>query len=354
MDNVTLFAGVDYHQSQVQLCVIGTDGRVRLNRAIAAEPQAVAGTLRECGGPVTSVSLEACCGSAAFGEALAGLGEWRVELAHAGYVSRLKGSPDKTDFSDARLLADLNRVGYLPRVWLAPPAVRDLRQLVGHRTRLVEHRRATKLQIRALLREQRVKIRGVSDVESNDQTLLSAWSKAWVEALRDNTDLSKQGRWVVNDLLDELKHTSDKIVKVEARLREVTDADPLLAKLLKIEGVGEVTAWMLMAYIGRFDRFKTGKQLSRYCGLSPRNVSSGSKQSDAGLIDATNKSLRAVLIQAGHRLSRLDKRWSVLAKRMLAKGKPKPVVIAAVANRWIRSMHHRVLEKEPTVITTTT
>ena len=32
----------------------------------------------------------------------------------------MKKSPDKTNFSDAKLLADLVRVGYLPKVWLAP------------------------------------------------------------------------------------------------------------------------------------------------------------------------------------------------------------------------------------------
>ena len=78
-------------------------------------------------GSVQAVAIEACCGAADFGEELlshvraaGGVGGFRVELAHPGYVARLKQSPDKTDFSDARLLADLSRVGYLPRVWLAP------------------------------------------------------------------------------------------------------------------------------------------------------------------------------------------------------------------------------------------
>jgi hypothetical protein len=40
-----------------------------------------------------------------------------VELAHPGYVHRLRRSPDKTDLSNAQLLADLTRVSYLPTVW---------------------------------------------------------------------------------------------------------------------------------------------------------------------------------------------------------------------------------------------
>jgi len=338
MNNVPLFVGLDYHQDQIQVCVVDQAAVVRVNRACVNDAAVVAGLLRSCGGDVRAVAIEACCGSAAFGEALAALGDWRIELAHAGYVARLKQSPDKTDFSDGHLLADLTRVGYLPRVWLAPPHVRDLRQLVGHRQRLVDRRRALKLQVGAVLREQRVKIDAGP----------SRWSGGWVARVRDNDRLSEQARWIVNDLLEEIDHAAAKIAAVEQRLRQVTTGDapigPLVAKLRTIEGVGDVTAWMLAAWIGRFDRFKTGKQLSRYCGLSPRNVSSGNRVADAGLIKAANAQLRAVLIQAGHRLIRTDRRWGALASRLIARGKPKNVAVAAVANRWVRSMHHRMIE----------
>lgn len=333
MSNVSLFAGVDYHQNEIQLCLLDASGRVHSNRSLPNDLAAVVSEL--AGKAVAAIAIEACCGAAGFGEALASRGDWRVELAHPGYVNRLKQSPDKTDFSDARLLADLTRVGYLPRVWLAPQEVRDLRQLVNHRVRLVERKRATKLQIGALLREARVKI--------DDH---SRWSKAWVLSLKDNERLSSQVRWVMNDLLAELEHVKTQIQNVEMRLREATENDKVVQSLRKIEGVGEVTAWMLRAWIGRFDRFKTGKQLSRYCGLSPRNVSSGEKQADAGLINAANRSLRAVLLQAAHRLIRTHDRWGGLAEVMLRKGKPKPLVTAAIANRWVRSMHHRMV-KDP-------
>lgn len=334
MSNVPLFVGVDYHQDQLQICVVDAAAHVRVNRTHPNDAAAVATLLAGLpGGDVRAVGIEACCGAADFAEALAGAGGgYRVELAHPGYVARLKQSPDKTDFSDARLLADLTRVGYLPRVWLAPAAVRDLRQLVNHRQRLVDQRRAAKLRVGAILREQRVKLEG------------SRWGKAWVARARDNDALSEQGRWVVNDLLDEIEHLTGKVRAVEGRLRAATDGDPVVERLrTTIEGVGEVTAWMMAAWVGRFDRFGSGKQLARYCGLSPRNASSGNRQADAGLVDAANRQLRAVLIQAAHRLCRTDARWGALADRLVKKGKPKCVAVAAVANRWVRSMHHRMI-----------
>ena len=288
-------------------------------------------TLRAAG-DVQAIALEACCGAASLAELLAGQGAWRVELAHAGYVAKMKGSPDKTDYSDAKLLADLTRVGYLPRVWLAPRAIRDVRQLVNHRQRLVNQRRDLKLQVGACLRESRVKIEGVG-----------RWSRQWVIQAKSHPGLSEHVRWVIGQMFGQIEQVSRWIDQAEDQLRQATAGNPLIERLRKIEGVGEVTAWMLLAYVGRFDRFKNGKQLARYCGLSPRNSSSGQRQADAGLIDACCRQLRAVLIQAAQRLVRTNERWRSLALNLTGKGKPKPLVIAAVANRWIRSVHHRMV-----------
>ena len=46
------------------------------------------------------------------------------------------------------------------------------------------------------------------------------------------------------------------------------------------------------------DRFRNGKQLARYCGLTPCNRSSGDREADAGLVRQANPELRRVLIEA--------------------------------------------------------
>ena len=100
-----------------------------------------------------------------------------------------------------------------------------------------------------------------------------------------------------------------------------------------------MTAWTIRAEIGHFDRFRTGKQLARFCGLSPRNASSGQRQADAGLIRAASPALRAVLIEAAHRLVRYDPSWQKFAQRLRTAGKPGSLVAAAVANRWMRRLY---------------
>ena len=143
-------------------------------------------------------------------------------------------------------------------------------------------------------------------------------------------------------MIGEVGKLEESIAEVERRLGEVTAGDAVVDELLELSGVGPVTAYALRAEVGRFDRFATGKQLARYCGLSPRDASSGQRQADAGLIKAGNEHLRAMIIEAAHRLIRYDRRWKALAATMRQAGKPACVIAAAIGNRWIRWLFHQV------------
>lgn len=326
----TVYIGLDYHQHFIQLCVLDKAGRVLCNRRCDNTLIDLLGAARGFGSKIHA-AIEAGCGSADLADELVAAG-WSVSLAHAGYVSRIRQSPDKTDFSDARLLADLTRVGYLPRVWLAPTVVRELRALVRERQSLADDRRRIKQQIRGQLREHR------------QRTPLRAWTKAWLRWLCDEAELGEQGGWIVASRLAHIQWITAQIASVEERLRQATADDAAVARLLAQPGIGEVTAWTLRAEIGRFDRFRTGKQLSRFCGLSPRNVSSGERTADAGIIKAGQPQLRAVLIEAAHRLAMHDPRWRAFREQLRARGKPGSLIAAAIANRWMRGLFHEMKE----------
>src|SRR5688572_19712123 len=144
MRSVPCFVGLDYHQDSVQVCVLDADGGQLLNRSCPndwrkiSDAAAAISDAAAAVGAVKRAAVEACCGAADLAGELAEKAGWHVDLAHPGYVERMKRSPDKTDFGDGRVLADLTRVGYLPKVWLAPAHERDLRQLVNHRQALVD------------------------------------------------------------------------------------------------------------------------------------------------------------------------------------------------------------------------
>ena len=333
MCTLPVIVGLDYSDRAVQVCVLDQQGEVVGNRACANTWQAIV-EFAESRGRVVRAAIESCSGAADLADELVTRAGWHVDLAHPGYVARMKQSPDKTDYQDARLIADLERVGYLPRVWLAPEPIRELRRLVRYRQQLVEQRRAVKLRIRALLREQRCR----------PPDTLSPWTRAWLSWAEKDAELSAQGQWILARHLQELRRVVDDIRQAEKRLQEATTDDPLVASLRQQRGIGPVTAWILRAEIGRFDRFRTGKQLARFCGTSPRNASSGERVADAGLIRAASPTLRAVVIETAHRLIRTDVRWAQLAAQLRARGKPACVTVAAVANRWIRQLYQQMVE----------
>ncbi len=331
----TMYVGLDYHQSSIQLCVMDAAGKTLLNRKCDNDLLALTRHLPK--GVKVQATIEAMPGSADLAEALCRQPGWSVHLAHAQHVARMKRTREKTDRSDAYVLADLTRVGYVQKVWLPPQSVRELRRLVSHRLQLVDRAKALKLRVGSLLRDHRVKLAG------------TRWSKPWLLALAQTVaSLPADSAWIISEQLDELAHLSMRIKAADARLKEVTAQDTLTGHLLAQAGVGLITATALRAAIGRFDRFKNGKSLARYCGLSPRNASSGSRQNQGGLVDDANKRLRSLLIKLAWRLMRASGgsggRWKAMACRLRDRGKASCLIAAAVANRWVRQLHHQLVE----------
>jgi transposase len=178
---LSLFVGLDYHDDSIQVCVMNSQGVELVNRSVPNDIEAVGELIWNYGSP-QSVAIEACCGAADFIEELGERYNWSVRMAHPGYVSRLKQSPDKSDYNDAGLLADLLRVNYLPEVWLAPSETRQLRRLARYRQGLAEDRKRLKLRIRALLREERLKCAGQG----------KPWTKLWMKWVREDAELGAQ------------------------------------------------------------------------------------------------------------------------------------------------------------------
>ena len=128
---------------------------------------------------------------------------------------------------------------------------------MSYREGLKAERKNVKLRIRALLREERVREPGVSP-----------WTRAWREWLVTALP-GEQSQWVMQRLLEQLARLETDLAAAEARMAEATADDADTQRLLAQPGIGLVTAVMLRAQIGRFNRFRSGKQLSRFCGVTP-------------------------------------------------------------------------------------
>jgi transposase len=90
-------------------------------------------------GEISQVVLEATYGWYWAADVLQDAGA-EVHLAHPPGVKGFACRWVKNDVGDAADLADLLRMDRLPEGWIAPPQVRELREMVRHRAKLVAWR----------------------------------------------------------------------------------------------------------------------------------------------------------------------------------------------------------------------
>jgi transposase len=96
----------------------------------------------------------------------------------------------KDDVADATDLVDMLRLGRLPEAWIAPPACRELRELVRYRAKLVCLRSGLKAQVHAVLAKEGVHVPvsdlfGVTGQRLLDEVPLRRAYTIRVESLRD-------------------------------------------------------------------------------------------------------------------------------------------------------------------------
>ena len=74
-----------------------------------------------------------------------------LHLAHPLGIAGYENRRVKNDIRDATLLADLLRMGRLPEAWIAPPEIRELREVVRYRHKLSRLRAGLKAQVHQTL-----------------------------------------------------------------------------------------------------------------------------------------------------------------------------------------------------------
>lgn len=238
------------------------------------------------------VGIEACGNSQWFLDLLEQMGHevWVGDAAQirASYVRR-----QKTDKRDAAHILKLLIEGRFPRLWTPSPEQRDLRQLLIHRSKLVEIRARVKNGLQHLALN-----RGVQKKSS----LWSARGRACLEAF----PLEGWARVRREDLLHLLAELDRQIGELDRAAMNAAKNDPQARLLMTQPGVGPITALAFVVTIGDVGRFRHSKQVASYLGLIPREHSSGGRQRLGAISKQGNRFLRQLLVEAAQTAVRLD------------------------------------------------
>lgn len=251
------YVGVDLYRRR-SVVVRTTDAGELLEAVqIVNSPLALAEVMTRAG-ERPEVVLEATYGWYWATDTLAECGA-STHLAHPLGVKAFEYRRVKNDFRDSVDLADLLRMGRLPEAWIAPPATRELREMVRHRAKLVSMRSRCKAQIHSVLAKCGVAVPmsdlfGVAGTDLLDRLDLPAAYAARVASLRR-----------VMDLLDFEIDVATKLAK--GRLTR----DPGYTALQTIPGIGPLLGAVFVAEIGDVHRFRTAEQLTCWAGMTPKH-----------------------------------------------------------------------------------
>jgi len=165
----------------------------------------------------------------------------------------------KNDERDAADLADLLRMGRLPQAWIAPPATRELRELVRHRAKLVGLRAHCKAEVHAVLATCGVQVL-MSDLFGLEGT-----------ALLDRLDLPAPYAARIASLRRVMDAVDFEIDLFAGLARGRLARDPGYVAVQTIPDIGPTLGAVLVAEVGDVTLFARPEQLTCWAGLTPKH-----------------------------------------------------------------------------------
>ena len=261
--------------------------------------------------------MEACGTCHYWARRIEGLGHAVVLLPPHLVRPDVRGN--KTDRTDAKALVEAFRNGELRPVPIKTVEQQTLTTLHRLREGWITQRTARLNALRAMLREQ-----GTFIPVGARCVVPAVWA-----AIEDaEVDLARPLRALFAEACLEICDIERRIKMVERELEALAKQTPAVDRLMKVPGIGLLTATALAGFVGDFRRFPTARHFASYLGLTPREHSSGtrrhlgriSKRGDvyvrallthgarsllrAAQIDATKDRLRAWAVALGQRAHR--------------------------------------------------
>lgn len=272
---------IDLAKEVFELAFADAQGRVIERKRLSRKAFARSLELR----PPLRVLMEAC-GSAHY---------WARRFQRQGHAMRLLPARDvrpyvrsnKTDRNDVTGMLEADRCAGIAEVPLKTPEQQGIQSLHRLREHLKGERTATINLLRGVLREFGIVIApGAAKVPAQVR-----------DALEDgDNDLPMPLRHSLGEQLQRLHQLSVDMAGIEQRLEEFAARDVAVQRYREVPGVGLLTATALRASVGDLTRFRSGRQLSAWLGLTPREQSSGQQRRLGGLTKQGDVYLRTLLI----------------------------------------------------------
>jgi transposase len=249
---------------------------------------------------------------------------FEVILGNAHHIKNVPGR--KTDVKDSEWLADLTRHGLIAKSYVPPRPLRQLRDLLRYRRKLVESRTAERNRLLKLLETANIKLASVASnvfgvsgmlmlralVEtSGDPQQLAELAKGQLRRKHDDLVMALEGRvnshhrFLLRLQIRRLDLLEADIATVEDSIRRALLPYQREHNLLQqIPGVDWLVAAVIISEIGTdMTVFRSVKHLAAWAGVCPGNNQSGRRRGRAP-VRKGNSHLQTALVEAASAAAR--------------------------------------------------
>jgi len=281
--------GIDLAKNVFQVCAVDHNGNELWSKRLTR--QRLSGFIAEQKNCV--IAMEACGGAHHWGRE-AGLKGIEVRLIPPQFVKPYVKS-QKNDYHDAQAICEAATRPHMRFAALKTLEEQDIQSLHRYRDLLVSNRTMVINHARGVLLEYGVAIpKGAA-----------GFGKKLLAVLEQNeSNLTISIKRQIGLLREQLVELEEKIRQCENDLEVLAKQNPVYSQLLKLPGVGKLTASALLSMTSQAGKLKNGRQFSAFLGLVPRQNSSGGKTKLLGITKRGDVHLRNLLIHGGRAVVR--------------------------------------------------
>jgi transposase len=236
-----------------------------------------------------------------------------LQVAHPLLLKAITCAKKKNDRLDADKICDLLRCDLLPRCYMAPSEIRELRRVMRYRNMMMRQAVRMKNKIAGLLME-------VGEPYVKEKL----HRKKYFHELLDELEARDKVPASVRDLLALSRGQMEACAQLERKLLAALEQHAKLkqrvARLRTIDGVGVVVALTWALEVGEPERFGSVRKAVSNCGLCAAQKQSAGKDQRGPLSKQRNKHLQCVLIEAAKLAPRYNQTLAAVHERELKRG----------------------------------
>lgn len=253
---------IDLAKDIFQVCIMTTNGKIIFNKAMNRAK------LKEwlAKKKLALVAMESCGGAHYWARFALSLGH-KVMVIPPKQVKPFR-TGQKTDANDAVAIAVASRAANIKPARILSIEQQGLQSIEKMRSLIDKQKLQLSNQVRGLLLEFGIVI----------NKSIKSFKERIPEILEDaENDLSFPMRKVLLQMWELYSRLENDFDVINNELIQLTAQDSDCQKLMKLEGVGPITAVRLKIQLGNGEHFHSGRQVAACIGLTPKQHSSGGK-----------------------------------------------------------------------------